>query len=78
MRACNGDAAFEWQFRQFPSRPGADGDYLLLVTHAEGTEGKKVAGYKEWPATDFPVEQYGASEAQFFRGAPDFVISNVA
>lgn len=76
MQACD-NATFEWQFRQFPSRPGAEGDYLLLITHSEDQD-SKVAGYKEWPAGDFPVEQYGASVAQFFRGDPNFVISNVA
>ncbi|ORY66569.1 uncharacterized protein BCR38DRAFT_339024 [Pseudomassariella vexata] len=71
------DPSVEWQFHHEPSQPGGNGPYLIVITYADGT-GRKVAGWKEFPASEFPVEQYGASFAQFYRGEPDFVISNLS
>jgi hypothetical protein len=50
---------------------------LIVITYEDAT-GQKVAGSKEWPAEQFPIEQYGASYAQFYRGEPDFVIANLS
>ncbi|KAI0136216.1 hypothetical protein BJ170DRAFT_589211 [Xylariales sp. AK1849] len=69
--------AVEWQFRHEPSMPGGSAPYLLVITYEDET-GKKVGGSEEWPSDEFPIEQYGAAFAQFYRGEPDFVISNVA
>ncbi|KAI0005837.1 hypothetical protein F4779DRAFT_620828 [Xylariaceae sp. FL0662B] len=78
MRPCD-DAAFEWQFRQDPSQPGAQGRYRVVVTYAVNGvgDGRKVAGYHEWPATDFPLENFGSTVETFYRGEPDFVIDDL-
>ncbi|KAI0842761.1 hypothetical protein F5Y06DRAFT_256019 [Hypoxylon sp. FL0890] len=76
MRPC-ANPAVEWQFHQDPSQPGAEGNYRVVVTYAYDGP-KKVGGFHEWPATDFPLEQYGAAFATFYRGAPDFVITNLS
>ncbi|KAI6093399.1 hypothetical protein F4821DRAFT_222882 [Hypoxylon rubiginosum] len=76
LRPCD-DPAVEWQFNQDPSLPGTSGQYRVVVTYAyDGA--KKVAGFHEWPATDFPLEDFGSTTATFYRGEPDFVISNLS
>ncbi|OTA97840.1 hypothetical protein M434DRAFT_391461 [Hypoxylon sp. CO27-5] len=76
MRPCD-DPAVQWQFHQDPSQPGTEGQYRVVVTYAyDGA--KRVGGFHEWPATDFPLEQYGAAFATFYRGIPDFVITNLS
>lgn len=76
LQPCD-DAAVEWEFRQDPSMPGTSGQYRVVVTYAyDGA--KRVAGYHEWPATDFPLESFGSTSETFYRGQPDFVISNLS
>ncbi|XXG93772.1 hypothetical protein Hte_000021 [Hypoxylon texense] len=76
LRPCN-DPAVEWEFRQDPSLPGSEGQYRVVITYAyDGV--KKVAGFHEWPATDFPLENFGSTVATFYRGAPDFTITNLS
>ncbi|KAI2776206.1 hypothetical protein F4815DRAFT_362211 [Daldinia loculata] len=76
LRACD-DPAFEWQFHQDPSQPGTEGRYRVVVTYAYDSP-KKVAGFHEWPATEFPLENFGSTVATFYRGEPDFVIADVS
>ncbi|KAI2464964.1 hypothetical protein F4781DRAFT_411061 [Annulohypoxylon bovei var. microspora] len=71
------DPSVEWEFRQDPSQPGGEGDYRVVVTYAYDAP-KKVAGYHEWPASDFPLENFGSTVETFFTGTPDFVISNLS
>ncbi|KAI1370922.1 hypothetical protein F4677DRAFT_436997 [Hypoxylon crocopeplum] len=76
MRPCT-DPAVEWQFHQDPSQPGGEGQYRVVVTYAyDGA--KKVAGFHEWPATDFPLENFGSTVETFYTGQPDFVIANLS
>ncbi|KAI1390377.1 uncharacterized protein F4822DRAFT_234514 [Hypoxylon trugodes] len=76
LRACD-DAAVEWQFRQDPSQPGTEGDYRVVVLYTyDGA--KKVAGYHEWPATDFPLESFGSTSETIYRGNTDFVMTNLS
>ncbi|KAI1840952.1 hypothetical protein JX265_010424 [Neoarthrinium moseri] len=76
FRPCD-NAAVDWQFRHEPSQPGGSGPYLIVIRYQDET-GRKFAGFKEWPADQFPIEQFGASFAQFYRGEPNFVITNVS
>ncbi|KAI8958379.1 hypothetical protein F5Y11DRAFT_40798 [Daldinia sp. FL1419] len=76
LRPCD-DPSFEWQFHQDPSQPGTEGHYRVVVVYAYDAP-KKVAGYHEWPATDFPQENFGSTYATFYRGAPDFVVGNLS
>ncbi|KAI2619494.1 hypothetical protein GGS26DRAFT_595341 [Hypomontagnella submonticulosa] len=76
MRPCD-DPAVEWEFRQDPSQPGSEGRYRVVVTYAYDAP-KRVGGFHEWPATDFPEENFGSTYATFYRGAPDFVITNLS
>ncbi|KAI0890769.1 uncharacterized protein GGS22DRAFT_151774 [Annulohypoxylon maeteangense] len=76
LRPCN-DASVEWQFKQDPSRPGTEGQYRVVVTYAYDAP-KKVAGYHEWPATDFPLKDFGSTFETFYTGAPDFVVTNLS
>ncbi|KAI1103877.1 hypothetical protein F4804DRAFT_212018 [Jackrogersella minutella] len=71
------DPAVEWQFHQDPSQPGTEGDYRVVITYAYDAS-KKVAGWHEWPASDFPLENFGSTVETFYSGAPDFVISNLS
>ncbi|KAI1799585.1 hypothetical protein F4811DRAFT_557662 [Daldinia bambusicola] len=71
------DPAFRWQFRQDPSLPGTEGRYRVVVIYAYD-DPKAVAGFHEWPATDFPLENLGSTYATTYRGEPDFVISNLS
>ncbi|TPX14550.1 uncharacterized protein E0L32_005242 [Thyridium curvatum] len=73
FRPCD-DAAFQWQFRQEPSQPGTEGQYLIVVKYDDPTLGHPVAGAHEWPASDFPFENQGSTVSQAYRGEPDFVI----
>ncbi|OTA98719.1 hypothetical protein M426DRAFT_325750 [Hypoxylon sp. CI-4A] len=76
LRPCD-DAAVEWEFRQDPSQPGSEGRYRVVITYAyDGA--KKVAGYHEWPASDFPLQNLGSTVATRYSGEPDFVISNLS
>ncbi|KAL7628519.1 hypothetical protein AAE478_000034 [Parahypoxylon ruwenzoriense] len=77
MRPCD-DPAVEWQFRQDPSVPGTEGRYRIVVTYAYGEGNARVAGFHEWPATDFPLESFGSTVETFYRGQPDFVIDNLS
>jgi hypothetical protein len=70
------DPAVQWQFRQDPSQPGSEGRYRIVITVANAAGGR-VAGFREWAPADFPVENFGSSVAQFYRGEPSFVITNV-
>ncbi|KAI1773895.1 hypothetical protein F4818DRAFT_85210 [Hypoxylon cercidicola] len=76
LRPCN-DPAVEWEFRQDPSLPGSDGRYRVVITYAYDGE-KKVAGYHEWPASDFPLEDFGSVFETFYRGQPNFTITNLS
>ncbi|KAK9774889.1 hypothetical protein SCAR479_08444 [Seiridium cardinale] len=75
-RGCD-NTAVQWQFRHEPSQPGTSGPYLLVITYTDASTGITVAGFKEWPATDFPFENFGSTVAQFYRGEPNFIITNV-
>ncbi|KAI1761893.1 hypothetical protein GGR53DRAFT_449938 [Hypoxylon sp. FL1150] len=76
LRPCD-DPLVEWEFRQDPSLPGSEGQYRVVITYAyDGV--KKVAGFHEWPATDFPQEDFGSTVATFYRGEPDFVITDLS
>ncbi|KAI0175493.1 hypothetical protein GGR52DRAFT_314363 [Hypoxylon sp. FL1284] len=76
LRPCD-DPAVEWQFRQDPSIPGTEGRYRVVITYAyDGV--KRVAGYHEWPATDFPLESFGSTSETFYRGQPDFTITDLS
>ncbi|KAI4869165.1 hypothetical protein F4820DRAFT_43252 [Hypoxylon rubiginosum] len=76
MRPCD-DPAVEWQFHQDPSIPGTEGRYRVVITYAyDGV--KKIAGFHEWPATDFPLENFGSTVATFYRGQPDFTITDLS
>ncbi|KAI0891706.1 hypothetical protein F4806DRAFT_500692 [Annulohypoxylon nitens] len=76
MRPCN-DASVEWEFKQDPSQPGSEGNYRVVITYAYDTP-KKVAGFHEWPATDFPLENFGSTVETFYTGTPDFTITNLS
>ncbi|KAI1205299.1 uncharacterized protein F4807DRAFT_443504 [Annulohypoxylon truncatum] len=75
LRPCD-DAAVEWEFMQDPAQPGTQGSYRIVVTYAYDAP-KRVAGYHEWPATDFPLENFGSTVETFYTGTPDFVITNL-
>jgi hypothetical protein len=70
------DPAVQWQFRQDPGQPGAEGRYRIVITVANSAGGRN-AGFREWAPTVFPVEDFGSSVAQFYRGETDFVISDI-
>ncbi|KAI5859618.1 hypothetical protein GGS23DRAFT_315501 [Durotheca rogersii] len=75
MRPC-ADPAFEWQFRQDPGRPGAEGRYRLVVTYDYGSpDHARAAGFNEWDVVDFPLETVGSASETYFRGNPDFAIN---
>jgi hypothetical protein len=70
------DPAVQWQFRQDPGVPGAEGRYRIVITVANSAGGRN-AGFREWDPSAFPVENFGSSVAQFYRGEPDFVITDI-
>ncbi|KAK8050072.1 hypothetical protein PG994_011802 [Apiospora phragmitis] len=77
-RACD-DAAFQWQFRHEPSRPGASGPYLLVVTYqVDAQTGQRVGGFKEWQASAFPTEESTDGTSQAYQGDSDFSITNLS
>ncbi|KAI1111998.1 hypothetical protein F5Y14DRAFT_423295 [Nemania sp. NC0429] len=70
---CDNDSV-KWQFRQDPSRPGADGQYRIVVIHTLAS-GAAEAGFHEWAATDFPLEERtGSSDETVYTGAADFAV----
>ncbi|KAF3009244.1 hypothetical protein E8E14_009576 [Neopestalotiopsis sp. 37M] len=72
-RICAVDS-FSWSLRQVQAGPTGPGPYLLVILFRDGN-GVITDGSKEWPSSDFPFEDEGTSNAQFYRGAPDFVIT---
>ncbi|KAI1088234.1 hypothetical protein F5B19DRAFT_24646 [Rostrohypoxylon terebratum] len=76
MRPCD-DASVQWEFSQDPSQPGTDGSYRLVVTYAYDAL-VEIAGFHEWPATDFPLENFGSTVETFYTGTPDFTITNLS
>ncbi|KAK8088554.1 hypothetical protein PG997_003515 [Apiospora hydei] len=53
-RGCD-DAAFQWQFRHEPSRPGSSGPYLLVVTYqVDAQTGQRVGGSRSGRRACFP------------------------
>ncbi|KAK8138110.1 hypothetical protein PG984_001490 [Apiospora sp. TS-2023a] len=77
-RACD-DAAFQWQFRHEPSRPGSSGPYLLVVTYqVDAQTGQRVAGFKEWQASVFPISESTDGASQAYNGESDFSITNLS
>ncbi|KAK7940769.1 uncharacterized protein PG986_013156 [Apiospora aurea] len=77
-RGCD-DAAFQWQFRYEPSRPGSSGPYLLVVTYqADAQTGRRVGGFKEWQASVFPIEETSDGTTQAYKGDADFSITNLS
>ncbi|ETS87821.1 hypothetical protein PFICI_01649 [Pestalotiopsis fici W106-1] len=73
-RPCD-DASVTWQWRQIQAGPTGPGPYLLVILYTDPATSAVVDGSKEWPSTDFPVEDQGSSVAQFYRGEPNFVIT---
>ncbi|KAK8055765.1 hypothetical protein PG993_000992 [Apiospora rasikravindrae] len=73
------DAAFQWQFRHEPSRPGTSGPYLLVVTYQiDAQTGQRVGGFKEWQASTFPIEESTDGTTQAYKGDADFSIINLS
>ncbi|KAI0021683.1 hypothetical protein F4780DRAFT_275440 [Xylariomycetidae sp. FL0641] len=71
------DAAITWEFRQDPSQPGTSGRYRIVVTYIDPS-GKGVAGFHEWPSTDFAEETVESSTEVVYGGEADFVISDLS
>ncbi|KAK7924212.1 hypothetical protein PG985_006266 [Apiospora marii] len=77
-RACD-DAAFQWQFRHEPSRPGTSGPYLLVVTYwVDAQTGQRVAGFREWQASVFPISESADGTSQAYNGEADFSITDLS
>lgn len=68
------DGSVLWQFKQDPSPPGSDGQYRLVVIHTLES-GAAEAGFHEWPADDFPLEERtGSADETVYSGAADFTV----
>lgn len=68
------DESVIWQFKQDPSSPGSEGQYRIVIIHALES-GAAEAGFHEWSASDFPLEEHtGSSDETVYAGASDFAV----
>lgn len=68
------DESVLWQFRQDPSQPGTEGQYRIVIIHTLES-GAAEAGFHEWSASDFPLEEHaGSSDETVYSGSSDFVV----
>jgi hypothetical protein len=68
------DPAVWWHFRQYPSQPGGEGRYNIVVIYTARSGVPSQSGYAEWAPTDFPLVLVGASNETVYKGPSDFLI----
>ncbi|KAI0523743.1 hypothetical protein F5B22DRAFT_415157 [Xylaria bambusicola] len=62
------DGTVRWQFRQDPSRPGAEGRYRLVIVYTPASSAVSESGFHEWNPDLFKLELMGTRNETHYTG----------